>query len=264
MSNDPPNFDIYVTGGDQVWNTNSEINCFGAYFLPFGPKSTPRISLSSSLGANEFNIKYIDWIKEHLSNYRAISVRENNDVEYLKSLGYNNCIHIADPSILANKRIYDELISNQSHSHYDVVTYILGKKSTDWHGIDKQIHSIMGNGKCSMLNIALQDFKLKHAKNRILSVPEFVDAIANCDLLITNSFHGVVFANIYNKPYVYIKFPDEKKNARVSSLLKGSEDEFRMVDSLNQQNLENLKKPLKLDLSLLRIAGLNFLRENLK
>lgn len=122
----PPECDIYVTGADQTWNTNGDIAHFGAYFLPFGSDEIPRISIAPSLGGNHFNTTYIDWIKKCLSNYKAISVREKQDVDYLKSLGFDDACHVADPTILADRQTYDNLILKERHTQSDIVTYIMG------------------------------------------------------------------------------------------------------------------------------------------
>lgn len=116
-----------------------------------------------------------------------------------------------------------------------------------------------------IFNISLQGFKVRGAENRIVTVPTFVDKIAHCGLLVTNSFHGVVFANIYKRPYVYLKFDDERRNARVLSLLEGSSDEFRMINKAEEfiGNQDKFYSRPSLDLSSLRETGLEYIRKNL-
>lgn len=262
----PPECDIYVTGSDQTWNTNGDISHFGAYLLPFGSKSIPRVSIAPSLGGNKFNDAFLDWIRKCLSNYKAISVREKQDLEYFKSQGFKDVCHVTDPTILADKQIYDNLITAERHTKYDIVTYILGGGNTQHIShICNACKNIAKNRSSNIFNISLHGIKVKGAENGIVTVPSFVDRIANCGILITNSFHGVVFANIYKRPYVYLKFDDEKRNARVQSLLEGSDEEFRMIPNGDEfmNNPERFYSQPILDLLTMRENGLEFIRKNL-
>ena len=53
-------------------------------------------------------------------------------------------------------------------------------------------------------------------------IGEWIDLIANADIIVTNSFHGTVFCLIYNKPFITIPLKNgfERMNTRVTELLE--------------------------------------------
>ena len=54
------------------------------------------------------------------------------------------------------------------------------------------------------------------------TIPEWINYIKNCDIVITNSFHGIVFAILFNKKFISIPLVDKefiRMNQRITSLL---------------------------------------------
>lgn len=264
---DPPACDCYITGSDQTWNTSAPRNHFAIYFLPFRDKSVKRIAYAPSLGGTRFKDTDRQWILSQLKFYSAISVRERQDVEYLTSLGIQNVEQMPDPTLIAERKIYDVFIHNEDHHKYDATIYILG-------GVNKELSSIIphllkknGLDISNILNITLQDFKCSGAINKPTTVQKWVDAIAHSQIVVTNSFHAVVFSLIYNRPFVYIKFQghEDSKNNRVRSILEETSQEFRMVDLEDMKSLSPyLCVPnFESELHDIRIKGINFLKINL-
>ena len=260
---DPPQCDCLLTGSDQTWNTSADWCNYAVYFLPFHSTKIKRISYAPSLGGTRFKEKDIPWIIQQLKSYSSVSVREKQDVEYLKSIGIDNVQQMPDPTLITDKAIYEEFIRHESHHSYDAVLYILGNKDVKINNKLKQLLNESDIKLSNTLNIKLQDYKCKGAINKTITVQEWVDAIANTKIVITNSFHAVVFSLIFNKPFVYIKFPEyaDSKNNRVRTLLEDSEQSFRMVDidSINNLGLYTKDPNFETELIKLRDKGIKYL-----
>ena len=73
----PPQYDIYITGSDQVWNPTLGFE-LEAYFLTFAPQNAKRIAYAPSIARNDlppqFKSKYINWLKQ----YQHLSIREKS------------------------------------------------------------------------------------------------------------------------------------------------------------------------------------------
>lgn len=264
----PPTCDCLLTGSDQTWNTSPDRKYFAAYFLPFGDENILRISFAPSLGGVQFRDEDKSWILNHLKRYKYISVREKFDVDYLQSLIDTKVEQVPDPTLVANKKIYNLLIDKESHHKYDVVSYILGSKNSQ---MEKYIHSLLISSFGSLSNIrniTLQNFYCKGTRNELVTVPEWVDSIAYAGIILTNSFHAVVFSLMFNRPFVYIKFPrkEDFKNQRVRSLLEETDQSFRMVDLCDLKDLKVYNKPpmFESELNFLRNKGLSFLTKALQ
>ena len=55
-----------------------------------------------------FECSEVEDVKQLLSSFRFITVRENSAVEALKEIGIDNSIHILDPTLLLTKKDWIE------------------------------------------------------------------------------------------------------------------------------------------------------------
>ena len=61
---------------------------------------------------------------------------------------------------------------------------------------------------------------------------DFVNAVANAEYVVTNSFHGTVFSLIFNKKfYVELLKTDSKVNSRIENILRTFSLENRLIDA---------------------------------
>lgn len=267
LRSNPPQCDCYITGSDQTWNTLPSRELFAPYFLDFGNDNIKRISFAPSLGNVQFKAADVEWIIEHLKRYSAVSVREKGDVEYLKQLGITNTVQMPDPTMIVDRKVYDELIANESHKKYAAVIYMLGGKDLQREQLISQMLTDNGISLKNTLNIKLQTFHCKGAHNKIATVAEWVDSIANAGIVVTNSFHAVVFSLIYEKPFVYIRFSGNmaRNNNRVESLLDGSNEKHRMIELSDKIDLSSYMNNPNFDKSIndFRKKGMDFLSRNI-
>ena len=84
---DPPIADCYITGSDQVWTMLLNIEGNNAYFLDFGAPSIKRIAYAASFGRSSYPAAIQPILKEKLSKFDAISVREKEGVDICGMLG---------------------------------------------------------------------------------------------------------------------------------------------------------------------------------
>ncbi len=195
-------------------------------------------------------------------------MREKHDVDYLKSLGIEDTVQMPDPTMIVDRKVYDELISHESHKKYPAVIYMLGGKDRGRERLVTKMLTDNGINLKETLNIKLQSFHCTGAKNKITTVAQWVDAIANAGIVVTNSFHAVVFSLIYGKPFVYIKFSGNKarNNNRVESLLEGTDEQYRMIDLSDDIDLSTYMQTPRSDdiINGFRKKGMDFLRLKLQ
>ena len=83
---DPPQYDLYLSGGDQIWNPYHKVFSYH-YMLDFLPKGVMKASYSSSFGVTEIKENNIrEKMCVLLSDYKAVSVREKSGVEFLSQI----------------------------------------------------------------------------------------------------------------------------------------------------------------------------------
>ena len=113
LNNNSPLYDIYITGSDQVWNTRTLKNDPN-FYLCFAPKNKPKVAFSACFANDSLDDKYKDSIRERLSNYKYIGVREKSAVDIINDLHISKDILVrntCDPTMLLSKDDYKEISS---------------------------------------------------------------------------------------------------------------------------------------------------------
>ena len=106
--NNPPDFDVYVAGSDQIWNPNT---MFGdmSYMFDFAPQNSIRIAYSSSFSCDSIPQIYFNAYKENLCKFKAIGVRESNGLALIQTItGRTDARLVLDPTLLLTKEQWNE------------------------------------------------------------------------------------------------------------------------------------------------------------
>lgn len=222
--------DIYLSGSDQVWNTqnNNPNEDLGAYYLAFCDDK-PRIAYAGSFGRTSFSSEEMERIKQWLSQYTAISVREDTGTQILNEMGLKGT-HVVDPTFLLTKRdwleFYNSTRANLPKGGY-VFVYNLNRNKL----VEEIAQRIAKNQGLRIVNFA-DTFEFVHgAENKIFNSPfDFLGYLTNADYVITDSFHGTSFSLNMEKQFVTVAAP--KYNSRIESVLRMMHCEDRLVTSV--------------------------------
>jgi hypothetical protein len=213
-----PMADAYLSGSDQVWNTqnNNPPEDLKAYYLGFAPKGKKRIAYAGSFGKNAFTDYEKSVIKEFLSKYDSISVREDDGLKILQHFGFYNGVHVVDPTLLLRCEEWKKFASVKKPPKAGYVfVYNLNRNNL----IKKIAKAIAREKALRIVNFAdTLDF-IHGAENRFGNTAEdFVNYIANADFVVTDSFHGTAFSINLNRQVIVVKAP--RYNSRIESILR--------------------------------------------
>lgn len=224
----PPQYDIYITGSDQLWNPDQPY-CLEPYFLTFVKnKKTIKLSYGTSIGLSEISQKEKAIFRNWLSSYDVISVREHQASRMLEEITHQTIHRVPDPTFLLDPEEWLQMaIAPQIKQGY-VLIFNLGQNA--------QIIQT-GIRIAQELNLKLKviDQNYSFPKNPNVEVVadagplEFIGLIRDARLVLTNSFHCTVFSIItgtYNF-YTYIA-PDSNRGSRIEDLL----DTFQLSDHI--------------------------------
>ncbi len=224
---DPPQADVYIAGSDQIWNTFLPNGKDGAFFLEFAPEESRKISYAASFATETVDAPYLDFVKDSLKRFDAVSLREASSLPLLESLGRKDGVAVCDPVFLLPKEEWLEFIAEENHpvSGYRNLKkfleekYLLvyeAEKSANLDNIAKSVARERGLRIFSVSNIATPyaDKSFWHA-----SPLDFVRLIAKADYVVSNSFHATAFSLIFHRDFCVVGRQD-KSNSRMYSLLK--------------------------------------------
>ncbi len=215
---DIPVADAYLSGSDQVWNTqnNNPSEDLKAYYLGFAPEGKRRIAYAGSFGKNTFTEDEEHIIKAFVAKYDYISVREDDGLNILHRFGFDNGVHVVDPTLLLRGEEWKKFASKKSAPKPGYVfVYNLNR-----NGLIKEVAKAIAKEKrLRIINFADTFDFISGAKNRLGNTAEdFVNHIANADYVVTDSFHGTAFSLNLNRQVIVVKAP--RYNSRIESILR--------------------------------------------
>lgn len=228
-----PKADYYITGSDQVWGGTLPAN-----YLTFVTDNNKKIAYAASFGKSEISSEHAQKIKQWIKAFKHISVREESGVEICESLGCK-AEHLLDPTLLLDAGAYphrDRIISNKF-----VFSYFLNVSALDnirWNEIQEYVRNAnLGLKVCSVQGSQyLFDSQYLVFPNPV----EWLTYYRDAELIVTNTFHGTVFAIIHHKPFVCILQTGQsaKQNTRMTSLLSMFDLDNRILEDNNK--IENV------------------------
>lgn len=276
IQNDPPVADCYIVGSDQVWSMTLDDTDNTAFFLNFGPDRIKRISYAPSFGFSEYPNRLLDKLKTELNRFNAISCREQKGVEICNQLGYE-AAKVVDPSMLLDRKNYEDLATKYSSltDNPYVFIYSLNIKTSEEVRFSELEAYLVENSMDLVVTPAdgyyhgLELF----GDNTIYSystIGQWIANIMHSALVITPSFHGIVFAIIFEKPFVYTPLHGSHSNSneRIIGLLNdmGLTDRIlfddKKIEDIIHQPIDWTSVHSKL--MKLREKSLNFLSKSLE
>lgn len=249
LQNDKLDYDIYITGSDQIWN--SEISVDGqldpVFFGAFIPAHAKLVSYAASMGQGKDLGKYPDKLHHYLERYHAISIREEHIAKTLGNLTGRNVSVCIDPTLLLPAPNYNNLIQicqeNELSAPPYIASYVLYPINTSKDYIEKYVQE----NNLHWLNLinSASGENFKKACNIRVTPEKWLYYIKNSQCVICSSFHAVVFSLIFHKPFVYI-CPEYQKNGnmRILSLLGILGLQNRHLSELNDNTASLLSQEI--------------------
>lgn len=224
----PPQADCFIVGSDQVWNYNF-IPDFDIFFLNFGDKKILKYSYAASFGAVNLPAEISRKYKSLLENFTKISVREDNGKKLCEDLGFSGVALVPDPTLLLEKEEWLNLVGPVSSGNRYGAN---GSRKVFVYSLGADFKSSFG----TELDLLKADsrFNVKHVSSGFVctgyddvgeefpSITDWLKCVEDSEFVITNSFHGMVFSVIFEKPFIVASRAGKSShiNDRIDTFLK--------------------------------------------
>lgn len=205
--------DVYIAGGDQLWNDYHFSGRDPAYKLAFISQGI-KISFGTSLGRDNLSTDEVNRLIQQVSDFSFIGLREKSSIQFFMKAGFKNVMHVTDPVLLLKKDFFEKLSKKPKISNY-VLIYLVDKSSL----LDRIVEFISKELKLEIVHICgfqkkcYCDYFLKDS-----GPEEILGYIINANLVISASFHATLFSLLFNKDFVSL-LPGKNTNARIIELL---------------------------------------------
>lgn len=235
-------FDRFIVGSDQVWNSKHNEGVDAMYYFPYVSQNSVKIAFASSFGREKLGQEEMNHIRSWLLDFKAISVREASGISVLESLGVDKAIQLVDPTFLLSKEEWkDQLISRRIINEPYLLMY-LPYNIVDKEEIYNYAREIAADNKWKIVTFSWDVRKDKFAdKTMVFASPEdFLSLMYYADYVITNSFHGTAFSINLNKQFSV--FQPSEFSTRILSILDLVNLKERLVINSQDVTVRNKQK----------------------
>ena len=203
-------YDTVICGSDQIWNESFTCGAEGkptlSYYLNFAGKRTRRVAYAVSFGTLKLAQKTKDLILPQLKAFDRIAVREVSGQKILREMGVESVVTL-DPTMLLPRQAYEELFSGREFSKAPkVFSYILHEGQTTAQKVCHLVQRHFGQ--------QVQDGGELYIDMRL-----WLHDLANAKFVVTNSFHGAVFAVLFHRPFALLPVEKSGMNDRIQTLM---------------------------------------------
>lgn len=251
-------FDVVVYGSDQIWRKqpfDHQFNLF--YFGDNAVKCSRKVALAASMGSCQLTPDDNTALQRLLPGFSHISVREDSLLELLHSIGLNGSELILDPTLIARKSLWDSicpktrLIKERYLLSFDLLGDCFSSNETERIAKERGLTLITLVGSAEAMPTRTM---------RTVDGPlQFLNLIKNADLVLTSSYHCMLFSIIWRIPF-YASFSTGIE--RAVSLLRKLGLEKRLITPGGRICTENemVSTPdIERTLELMREASMTFL-----
>ncbi len=232
-------YDVFITGSDQVWHPSAVCD---EYLLDFVPKEKKKISYAASVATDSLSADVQSRYKKSFADYDAISVREKNATELIAPL-YDGCVeHCADPVFLLSGEEWESVLPENKYKEKYVFCYFLGNNPEN-RKLSSEYAKKLGYTLISMPHLLGRFIPSDEADYEICeydaSPADFISLIKNAEAVFTDSFHASAFSVIYRKNFFVLPRSkgENAMSSRIYSLLGSVGAEERFCDTREKQTL---------------------------
>lgn len=209
------NIDGFVCGSDTIFCIDEWNGFEDAYFAEYPcMKNGYAVSYAASFGDAHFNEETFKLLNQKLKNFKALGIRENKMIPYVKEHTDLPVFRTIDPTLLLEANDYEEITAPRIEKEKYLLLYArrYNKKMFDY------AEMIAAQNGWKVVDISLRAENAgKHRMAYDAGVEEFLSLVKHSEFVVTNSFHGLIFATQFRRPFV--AFSRESGDSKIAELL---------------------------------------------
>lgn len=228
------NYDVFVAGSDQIWNSHLTGGLDDVYLLNFDTNAH-KFFYAPSSGSDEINKKELPAFESVFAN-KYVSAREPSLAAFLSNQFKRNVPSVVDPCFLLSAPDYVKMFSLNASNGLPKKKYLFAYFISERNKRIREMVYVIANA----LNLEIVEFHYRKDRDMNkkyqtgdMGPAEFLKYIYNADFIVTNSFHGTVFSIMFNKQFYSVY----EEDARKENLLKATGLSDRHIKTFSEIDL---------------------------
>ncbi|MCG0150109.1 polysaccharide pyruvyl transferase family protein [Phocaeicola vulgatus] len=177
------------------------------------------MSYAASFGKGEITKEHLETITPWVKQFTHVSVREAEGVDICRQMGVN-AQHLLDPTLLLNECDYPHQKLKIKRTYVFVYWLNLRSKS-DVRWSEIEAFAKQSGNDLKICAVQGSQYLFSNAELVYPSPVAWLSYYQQAQYIVTNTFHGTVFAIIHRKPFLCIlqSGASANQNTRMKSLL---------------------------------------------
>lgn len=251
----------FVCGSDTIFCID-EFGIDDGYYANYDcMKNGYSISYAASFGDSHFDENSYKVLNERLQNFKALGIREQWMVPYLKEHTNVEVKKVLDPTLLLEQKDYDKITYPERLEKEKYVLLYARRRNDKMTAYADKIAKENG---WKVIDISLQATNAdRHRMFYEAGVEEFLALVRDAEFVVTNSFHGMIFSVQFRKDFVI--FSREQCNIKIAELM----ELFNLSDRILVNGDESFREKIDYKDVFARIQpekekSIKYLKENLE
>ena len=196
-------YDLVIVGSDQIWRnhctTLEHIGFDPVYFCQTLNHPAHCATYAASMGVIRMSDSEEKQLKQYLSCFSSLSVREKTLLQKLAELGFESTL-VCDPTLLLSKEQWNTLLPKKRFRNAPYVLYYEMTQS----GVSRQYAQIVAKEHHCELLIISATLHTMWRSNELTNIGpiELIHAIRDAEFVVSTSFHGTAFSVIFEKQFI--------------------------------------------------------------
>lgn len=231
--------DGFVCGSDTIFCID-EFDFDDGYYANYPcMKNGYSVAYAASFGDSHFKEADYDILNQRIKNFKAIGLREQEMVPYIRKHTDVAVQRVLDPTLLVPVKVYDEKLTVPRLIKDKYILYYSRRYNPK---MESYVEKMAQEHHWKIVEISLRAVNAKkHQMFYEAGVEEFLSLVKNAEFVITNSYHGMIFSIQYKRPFaIFSREQCDTKNKELLQLLG-------LYDRLNSYDRDLVEVPIDYD-----------------
>ena len=220
--------DGFLCGSDTIFCIDEFHGFEDAYYANYPCMRGRSVAYAASFGDSHFTPADYETLNQRLVNFKAIGLRENQMLSYVQTHAAVPAARVVDPTLLLTRADYDGIAAPSTPRAPYLLLY------TRRYNSQMEAFAIREARERGLdiveISLRATNADLGHEMRYDAGVEEFLSLVRDAAFVVTNSFHGLIFAVQYSRPcFVFSREQGDSKIGEVLELF-GMEDRLLHSD----------------------------------
>ena len=254
--------DGFVCGSDTIFCIDEFKGFEDGYYANYPSMKGRSVAYAASFGDSHFKPADYDILNDRLQNFKAIALRENLMVPYVSAHANIPVTRVIDPTLLLTSEDYNSIASSgdaTSRREYLLLYTRRYNPKLESFAID---YAAQHGLRIVEISLRAKNADIGHEMRYDAGVEEFLALVRGASFVVTNSFHGLIFAVLYSRPfYVFSRESGDSKISEVLDLFGLSNRLIHDGDEYDDREIDFTKVHKRIDVA--RNQSFDFLKMEL-